>query len=193
MSSNRYFLGFPDRSDFEILPVVKDMILTHVSTLTIFDAETKARIWPTARLIGDRHLTYETDSTTDEQDSDGNTIPRLDGIKQDKGKPGTIVDYRILFHKDGMEEHTAHAVAIVRRERKEVRAWRQGKEEERAKSGEKRKRELPRLADDKGVKHGEEVVLLFSEHSTRGFVGAMEALWLVVVSRTRFNCPSKKK
>lgn len=74
-----------------------------------------------------------------------------------------------------------------------MRAWRQGKEAERVKSGEKRKRELPALLGDKGVKHGEEVVFLFTGHSTRSFVGAMEALWMGVCSRTRLNCPSKKK
>ena len=76
-----------------------------------------------------------------------------------------------------------------------MRAWRQGKEEERVRSGQKRKREreLPALMADKGVKHGEEVVFLFTGHSMRGFVGAMEALWAGVCSRTRLNCPSKKK
>jgi hypothetical protein len=57
-----------------------------------------------------------------------------------------------------------------------VRAWRQGKGDERAGSGEKWKRELPTLVVNNGVKHGEDVVFLFTGHSTRGFITAIEAL-----------------
>jgi hypothetical protein len=67
----------------------------HVSTPTILDAGTKSKIWPTAKPAGDTHPTYETDSTTDEQDSDGNTISRRVGIKQDKGE---IRHHRRLQH-----------------------------------------------------------------------------------------------